>query len=48
MANQLKYYQGRIPVCGVSAVYTRAKKPCSGIEINIQRCEDCKTFQFAL
>ncbi len=48
MDNVLKYYQGRIPACGVFCggcpVYTRPKKPCPGAEINFQRCENCKTF----
>ncbi len=48
MNHQQKYYQGRIPACGVFCggcpVYTRAKNPCPGAEINFKRCENCKTF----
>lgn len=46
--NKLKFYQGRIPACGVFCggcpVYTREKKPCPGATINSARCEKCKTF----
>lgn len=48
MMADLKYYIGRIPACGVFCGgcpnFTREKKPCPGAEINIQRCEGCKTF----
>jgi len=44
----VKTYIGRIPACGCFCggcpVYTREKRPCPGAEINIQRCEKCKTF----
>jgi Protein of unknown function (DUF3795) len=46
--SDLKTYQGRVPACGVFCggcpTYTRDKKPCTGAEINIKRCEGCKTF----
>lgn len=45
---KFKYYWGRIPACGVFCggcpLYTKEKKPCLGAEINIKRCEECKTF----
>lgn len=44
----IKYYQGRIPACGVFCggcpTYTRVKRPCPGAEGNIQRCESCTAF----
>ena len=44
----LKNYRGRVPACGVFCggcpTYIREKKPCPGAEINVQRCEKCKTF----
>lgn len=44
----LKYYQGRVPACGVYCggcpTYTREKNPCPGAEINLVRCAGCKTF----
>lgn len=46
--NCIKNYEGRIPACGVFCggcpTYTREKNPCPGAEINIKRCESCKTF----
>ncbi|MBK5719869.1 DUF3795 domain-containing protein [Dysgonomonas sp. Marseille-P4677] len=46
--NTLKRYIGRVPACGVFSggcpIYTREKNPCPGAEINLQRCEKCKTF----
>lgn len=46
--NVLKPYQGRVPACGVFCggcpTYTRNKNSCPGAEINIKRCEKCKTF----
>ena len=47
MTNLMKY-EGRIPACGVFCggcpTYTRERNPCPGAEINIARCESCKTF----
>jgi len=44
----LKYYQGRVPACGVFCggcpMYLKVKKPCPGAEINKKRCDNCKTF----
>jgi len=44
----MKLYKGRIPACGVFCggcpVYIRDKKPCLGAEINIKRCENCKSY----
>ncbi|MCK5127089.1 MAG: DUF3795 domain-containing protein [candidate division Zixibacteria bacterium] len=44
----MKKYAGRIPACGCFCggcpVYTREKNPCPGAELNIKRCERCKTF----
>jgi hypothetical protein len=46
--NPLKPYKGRVPACGVFCggcpTFTRDKKPCPGAEINIERCQKCKTF----
>ena len=46
--NKLKIYNGRVPACGVFCggcpTYTREKNPCPGAELNIKRCEGCKTF----
>ena len=46
--NNIKYYNGRVPACGVFCggcpVYTREKKACPGAEINSARCENCKSF----
>ncbi len=43
-----KRYTGRVPACGVFCgacpVYTRDRKPCPGAEINVERCEGCKSF----
>lgn len=43
-----KKYYGRVPACGVFCggcpTFTRDKKPCPGAEINIARCQKCKTF----
>lgn len=45
---ELKEYNGRVPACGCFCGgcpnYTRDKKPCPGAEINVARCEKCKTF----
>jgi hypothetical protein len=44
----MKRYMGRVPACGVFCggcpIYTREQNPCPGADINIQRCEKCKTF----
>ncbi len=44
----MKTYNGRVPACGVFCggcpTYTREKNPCPGAELNIKRCEGCKTF----
>lgn len=44
----MKRYKGRIPSCGVFCggcpTYTRDRNPCPGAEINVKRCEGCKTF----
>ena len=44
----VKQYIGRIPACGIFCggcpVYIREKKPCPGAEINVERCERCKSF----
>ena len=46
--NELKFYDGRVPACGVFCggcpTYTREKNPCPGAAINFIRCESCKTF----
>ncbi|MCD4753428.1 MAG: DUF3795 domain-containing protein [Anaerolineaceae bacterium] len=46
--SDFKFYYGRIPACGVFcggySTYTRERKPCPGADINIKRCEGCKTF----
>lgn len=46
--NVIKKYNGRVPACGVFCggcpTYTRDKNPCPGAEINIKRCQSCKTF----
>ncbi len=48
MNQALKYYEGRIPACGVFCggcpVYTKIQKPCPGAGVNLQRCENCKSF----
>lgn len=45
---ELKEYKGRVPACGCFCGgcpnYIRDKKPCPGAEINVARCEKCKTF----
>ncbi len=44
----MRTYYGRIPACGVFCggcpIYLREKKPCPGADINIARCENCKSF----
>ena len=45
---QMKSYNGHIPVCGVFCdgcpTYTRDKKPCLEAEINKTHCDKYKTF----
>ena len=45
---KIKPYNGRIPACGVFCggcpIYTREKRACRGAELNLSRCEKCKTF----
>lgn len=46
--DKYKSYNGRIPACGIFCggcpVYIRDKKSCPGADINIKRCEKCKSF----
>ncbi len=41
-------YTGRVPACGVYCgkcpVFIREKNSCPGAEINIKKCENCKSF----
>jgi len=44
----LKFYNSRIPACGVFCGgcpnYKRERNPCPGAEENIKRCQGCKSF----
>lgn len=45
---EMKEYRGRVPACGCFCGgcpnYNRHKNTCPGAEINIAKCEKCKTF----